>query len=406
MKRVAVRNSGGIASSSQRPRIRRKNGFSDRIDAFGLLSPAKRRLSNQSRQSNPEMGACQSEALAVAPESVYATGGPADSRSVLHQLRLKTRVQSFWQNSPCDSWFTSEKCGTPSFYQTLDEHRYKVHPRLVSAAGIEKTRGKRVLEIGCGCGSEAERFARAGASYTAVDLTNAAVSITQRRFQLGGLQGRFAQGDAENLPFDDGSFDLVYSHGVLHHTPDTPRAIREVHRVLAPGGRAVIMLYYQDSCNYHVNLRIVRRLRAHLLKTDLGIKLARKIWREPEEELRRHAELLRQDPGAYLDMQNMLNRNTDGPDNPLSQVFSRVSATGLFWQFENVRTEVMFWNPNWLPGIGKLVPKAIEEWLASRWGWHLWIYGLKSTLEFAAEPVRPQVRFGINTHFPSEALVR
>jgi len=268
MKRVAVRNSGGIASSSQRSRIRRKNGFSDRIDAFGLLSPAKRRLSNQSRQSNPEMGACQSEALAVAPESVYATGGPADSRSVLHQLRLKTRVQSFWQNSPCDSWFTSEKCGTPSFYQTLDEHRYKVHPRLVSAAGIEKTRGKRVLEIGCGCGSEAERFARAGASYTAVDLTNAAVSITQRRFQLGGLQGRFAQGDAENLPFDDGSFDLVYSHGVLHHTPDTPRAIREVHRVLAPGGRAVIMLYYQDSFNYHVNLRIVRRLRAHCSRPE------------------------------------------------------------------------------------------------------------------------------------------
>jgi ubiquinone/menaquinone biosynthesis C-methylase UbiE len=319
---------------------------------------------------------------------------------------MKTRVQSFWQNVPCDSWFTNEKCGTPAFYKTLDEHRYKVHPRLESAAGIEKTKGKRVLEIGCGCGSEAERFARAGASYTGVDLTNAAVSITQRRFELGGLQGRFAQGDAENLPFADGSFDLVYSHGVLHHTPDTPRAIREVHRVLAPGGRAVIMLYYQDSFNYHVNLRIVRRLRAHLLKTDLGMKLSRKIWREPEEELRRHAELLRQDPGAYLDMQNMLNRNTDGPDNPLSQVFSRVSATGLFWQFENVRTEVMFWNPNWLPGIGKLVPKAIEEWLASRWGWHLWIYGLKSTLEFAAEPVRPQVRLGINTHFPSEALVR
>jgi ubiquinone/menaquinone biosynthesis C-methylase UbiE len=281
-----------------------------------------------------------------------------------------------------------------------------VHPRLESAAGIEKTKGKRVLEIGCGCGSEAERFARAGAHYTAVDLTNAAVSITQRRFQLAGLEGRFTQGDAENLPFADGSFDLVYSHGVLHHTPDTARTIREVHRVLAPGGRAVIMLYYRNSFSYKVNLRVVRRLRAHLLKSELGLKLAGKIWREPEEELRRHAELLRQDPRAYLDMQNMLNRNTDGPDNPLSQVFSRVSATGLFWQFENVRTEVMFWNPNWLPGIGKLVPKAIEEWLASRWGWHLWIYGLKNNLELSAEPLRSQVHLGINTHFPSEALVR
>ena len=108
-------------------------------------------------------------------------------------------------------------------------------------------------------------------------MTNAALSITQRRFQLGGLEGRFIQGDAEDLPFADGSLDLVYSHGVLHHTTNTPRTIREVHRVLAPGGRAVIMLYHRDSFNYQVNLRVVRRLRAHLLKSELGIKLARKI---------------------------------------------------------------------------------------------------------------------------------
>jgi hypothetical protein len=67
-------------------------------------------------------------------------------------------------------------------------------------------------------------------------------------------------------------------------------------------------------------------------------------------------------------MQNILNRNTDGPDNPLSQVFSRQSARQLFSQFRNLRTEVMFWNPNWLPGIGKLLLRSIEDRLASRWG--------------------------------------
>lgn len=308
---------------------------------------------------------------------------PADSAKLpVFPSMIKGRIQQFWQASPCDSWFTNEAPGTLAFYRSLDQHRYKVHCRLQSAVGFETTRGLRVLEIGCGCGSEAELFAHAGAHYTAVDLTNAAVSITRRRFQLLGLEGRFVQGDAENLPFPSGSFNLVYSHGVLHHTPDTPRTIREIYRVLSPGGRAVIMLYYRDSFNYHLNLRIIRRLRAHLLRLELGIKLARKIFGETEMHLRRHAELIREDRHSYLDTQNILNRNTDGPDNPLSQVFSKKSAQQMFSQFRTVRTQVMFWNPNWLPGIGRLLPRRIEDRLASRWGWHLWIYAQKSNLEF------------------------
>jgi ubiquinone/menaquinone biosynthesis C-methylase UbiE len=327
-------------------------------------------------------------------EQILATPsfGPALSGTHIHGAReyslpnsvgLKKQVQSFWQRTPCDSWFTNAQPGSPAFYETLDEHRYRVHPRLRSPVGFERFRGLRVLEIGCGCGSEAECFARAGAHYTAVDLTNAAVSVTQRRFQLTGLHGHFIQGDAEDLPFGDGSFDLVYSHGVLHHTPRTARAIREVHRVLSPGGRAIVMLYHRDSFNYNINLRVVRRLRAQLLRTKAGFWLVQKIWRECVEHLRRHAELIRQDPSAYLEMQNMLNRNTDGPDNPLSQAFSSDSARRLFQRFRTVRTEVMFWNPNWLPLFGKLIPRSMEEKLASRWGWHLWIFAQKAAVEFA-----------------------
>jgi ubiquinone/menaquinone biosynthesis C-methylase UbiE len=307
----------------------------------------------------------------------------ADSLSF--KSNIKRQVQNFWQNSPCDSWFTQEPPGTPAFYRSLDEHRYKVHPRLQSAVGFERTRGLRVLEIGCGCGSEAELFARAGAHYTALDLTNAAVSLTQKRFQLANLEGRFLQGDAETLPFADGSFDFVYSHGVLHHTPDTPRTIREVHRVLSAGGRAAIMLYYRDSFNYQVNLRLVRRFRACLMKSPQGMKLARKIGHEPIMELQRHAQLVQQDLSSYLEMQNMLNRNTDGPENPLSQAFSKVTAHRMFSQFKSVKAEVMFWNPNWLPGIGKLLPRSVEDWFASKWGWHLWIYAEKRHLEFARQ---------------------
>lgn len=305
---------------------------------------------------------------------------------------VKKQVQSFWERTPCDSWFAEGQPGTSAFYRSLDEHRYRVHPKLLSAVNFEKTRGLRVIEIGCGCGSEAERFARAGAHYTAVDLTKAAVTLTQRRFRLAGLQGNFTQGDAENLPFADDSFDLVYSHGVLHHTPDTARAIREVYRILSPGGRAIVMLYHRNSFNYEINLRVVRRLRAELLRSTMGFKLAHRIWRESAKELRRHAELIKQDPSAYLEMQNMLNRNTDGPGNPLSQVFSKESAGRLFSQFEAVRTEVMFWNPKWLPGLGKMLPRSVEDTLAARWGWHLWIYAQKPRWDAPAMQVRIQSR--------------
>ena len=324
--------------------------------------------------------------LAAPPFSSVLPGGELPAireHPPAHLVGLKKQVQGFWQQTPCDSWFTDAELGTAAFYKTLDEHRYRVHPRLRAAVGFEKFRGLRVLEIGCGCGSEAECFARAGAHYTAVDLTNAAVSVTQRRFQLAGLRGHFTQGDAEDLPFEDGSFDLVYSHGVLHHTPNTARALREVHRVLAPGGRAIVMLYHRDSFNYNVNLRVVRRLRAHLMRTKPGLWLVQKIWRESVQELQRHAELIRKDPSAYLDMQNMLNRNTDGPDNPLSQAFSRDSAKRLFLGFRAVTTDVMFWNPNWLPLLGNFLPRSVEEKLAARWGWHLWIYAQKATAEFA-----------------------
>jgi hypothetical protein len=96
-------------------------------------------------------------------------------------------------------------------------------------------------------------------------------------------------------------------------------------------------------------------------------------------------------------MQSLLNRNTDGPDNPLSQVFSRGSAQRMFWQFKNLKTEIMFWNPNWLPGIGKLLPRSVEDRLASLWGWHLWIYAQKRHLEFTGLKQVPSQSISMST---------
>ncbi|HYP52436.1 MAG TPA: class I SAM-dependent methyltransferase, partial [Pyrinomonadaceae bacterium] len=163
-------------------------------------------------------------------------------------------MREFWQANPCGTKFAEAEAGSRAFFERVEEHRYRTEWHIPEAAGFEGAWGLRVLEVGCGLGTDGARFARAGAVYTGVDLTEAAVGLARRRFELDGLAGEFRVADAEGLPFADETFDLVYSHGVLHHTPDTARAVAEVRRVLKRGGRAVVMLYHRDSYNYRVNI--------------------------------------------------------------------------------------------------------------------------------------------------------
>src|SRR5258708_17977201 len=116
--------------------------------------------------------------------------------------------------------------------------------------GFTEFAGARLLEVGCGMGTDLLQFARGGASVTGVDLTPLSIQISQQHFAVYGMRGDFAISDAEHLPFADESFDVVYSNGVLHHTPDTAGAVCEIHRVLKPGGLARVMLYYRHSANY------------------------------------------------------------------------------------------------------------------------------------------------------------
>ncbi|MCA1628907.1 MAG: class I SAM-dependent methyltransferase [Acidobacteria bacterium] len=243
---------------------------------------------------------------------------------------LKERVREFWQANPCGTKFADAPPGTRAFFERVEAHRYEKEWHIPAAAGFDAARGLRVLEIGCGLGTDGARFARAGAVYTGVDLTDAAVSLARRNFELQDLAGEFRTADAENLDFPDACFDLVYSHGVLHHTPDTARACREVHRVLRPGGRAVVMLYHRDSYNYRVNISLLRRAGARLLHNEAGLRLAHLLTREPVESLREHATRIRDDERSYLSPGEFLSRNTDGAGNPLTRVYSREEARDLF----------------------------------------------------------------------------
>jgi len=290
--------------------------------------------------------------------------------------QLKERVRAFWQEHPCGTKFADAEPGTRRFYELVAQHRYEKEWHIPAAADFAGTRGLRVLEIGCGLGTDGAQFAAAGADYTGVDLTDAAVDLARRRFELFDLPGTFAKADAENLDFPADSFDLVYSHGVLHHTPDTPKSVREIHRVLRPGGRAEVMLYHRGSYNYRVNISLLRRAGVHLLRWSPGIKLVHLVTKEPEEALREHSRRLQAERG-YLNSDEFLNQNTDGAGNPLARVFSRSEARALFKDFSSVELRTFFLNKRWLPIVGPLLPRSIESRLASHWGWHLWIYATK-----------------------------
>jgi len=290
---------------------------------------------------------------------------------------LKERVRAFWQAHPCGTKFSDAEMGTPEFFDRVEAHRYTKEWHIPEAADFGGARGLKVLEIGCGLGTDGAQFAKAGADYTGIDLTEAAIGLARTRFEISGLPGEFRVADAENLDFADASFDRVYSHGVLHHTPDTARAIGEIYRVLKPGGRAFVMLYHRGSYNYRIGIRILRRAGARLLKTESGIRIVHSLTGEPVESLREHAGLLKASANGHLASDEFLSQSTDGAGNPLARVYSRREARELFKQFREVELRAYFLNKRFIPLIGKLLPRSLESTLASRWGWHLWIYATK-----------------------------
>lgn len=159
---------------------------------------------------------------------------------------LKQQEKSFWEEASCGEKLYLEAVTKDGYLQQAQK-RYELEPEILSFAGFDKHRNQKVLEIGLGLGADHQKWAEAGAILYGVDLTKRAVEHTNRRFKLLGLHSHLQSADAEHLPFPDEFFDVVYSWGVLMCTPDTPKAIREVYRVLKPGGIAKIMIYHKYS---------------------------------------------------------------------------------------------------------------------------------------------------------------
>ena len=131
----------------------------------------------------------------------------------------KEQVRSFWSRTPCGSWDATAPEGTAEYFAQIEQRRYELEPFIHRFADFRSARGRSVLEIGVGLGTDHVQFARAGAELHGVDLTERGVELVRRRLELEGLTSELQVADAEQLPFADASFDYVYSWGVLHHTP-------------------------------------------------------------------------------------------------------------------------------------------------------------------------------------------
>lgn len=199
--------------------------------------------------------------------------------SVDHKT-LNERVEEYWQAEPCGTSphiVGSHERYSREWFDAVEEYRYTIEPCIHAVAQFTRHHGKRVLEVGVGAGTDHLQWARAGADLYGVDLTEAGISTTRRHLEAYGMSSQLRQVDAETLPFEDRSFDLVYSWGVIHHSERPERIVAEIHRILRPGGEFVGMFYQRPSL---VSLRV-------WLKHGL---LTGKPWRSFADVLYHHVE--------------------------------------------------------------------------------------------------------------------
>jgi len=168
---------------------------------------------------------------------------------------LKEKIVDYWDRQPCNIKHSQRELGTPEYFEEVTARRYKVEPHILDFAQFHRWQGKRVLEIGCGIGTDAEQFVRHGAEYVGIDISDSSLNICRDRFNTLGLRGEFLNinllDPADTIPAQHlGMFDLVYSYGVIHHSPDIAQHIQEIHKLVTPGGEFRFMVYAKNSWKY------------------------------------------------------------------------------------------------------------------------------------------------------------
>jgi ubiquinone/menaquinone biosynthesis C-methylase UbiE len=285
-------------------------------------------------------------------------------------------VKEFWNANPCQASLSREaerRC----YFEDISRKRFQGREWHVPIiAKFDSFRGKDVLEIGCGIGTDGMEFARHGAEYIGVDLTPKSVELVRERFKVFGVPGRLEVANAEEgLPLADESIDHVYSFGVIHHSPTPEKIAGEIYRVLRKRGTFTVMLYNRSSINYYIEIMFLRRLFKWCLLPKFMPGLVSAITGFDRWKLEGHRDLLKK--RKKISKKEWISMNTDGPFCPLARVYNHQQAAALFGAFENVRQEVWEFNVDHWSFIGRAIPDAAAKWIGRRWGWHRMIYGNK-----------------------------
>jgi SAM-dependent methyltransferase len=156
-------------------------------------------------------------------------------------------VRDYWNRHIHDLEITTHPVGSPGFFADLDEYHFEKLHHLLKLVDFDGYRGQRVLEVGCGAGTDLVRFAKGGAAVSGVDLSSSAIALARRNFEQQGLEADLREADGEHLPFADGTFDLVFAHGVVQYTANPGALVGECRRVLKPGGHAIFQVYNRIS---------------------------------------------------------------------------------------------------------------------------------------------------------------
>jgi ubiquinone/menaquinone biosynthesis C-methylase UbiE len=293
----------------------------------------------------------------------------------MDSILAQERVRAYWHSKPCDSEASDHDYQSREYFLDIERQRYALQAHILDVISKIDWRGKRVLEIGSGVGTDARTIIGKGGVYTGINVDASSTETTAQALRVFSLPGIALQGDATSLDFPDATFDVVYSFGVLHHIPDADKAVAEIRRVLKPGGELLVMLYNRSSINYAVEIMVLRKLGLRILSVPGAIALLRKMG-FPSEKLERHRKLAIRT--RKITDEEWLSRNTDGPDNPYSRVYNAKEAAVLLSAFRIRDNEAHFFDSRHWGMVSRFLPEVARRALGRRWGWHRVVHAEKA----------------------------